>query len=72
MARSVNARLLESYAFESGDDNPNPIPTKALLRVIGLPVGQCRLPMGPEPAGLRDRARAVLAHLGDDAPAPLA
>lgn len=72
MARSVNARLLESYAFESADANPNPVPTKALLRVLGLRVGQCRLPMGPEPEGLQDRARIVLANLGDDAPAPLA
>jgi 4-hydroxy-tetrahydrodipicolinate synthase len=72
MARSVNARLIESYAFESGDLNPNPVPTKALLRVLGLPAGQCRLPMGPEPDGLADRARAVLAGLGDDAPVPVA
>jgi hypothetical protein len=31
--------------------------------VLGLPVGQCRLPMGPAPEGLEDRARAVLADL---------
>ena len=48
-----NARLLPSFAYETGDDAPNPIPTKALLRVLGLPVGQARLPMGPAPAGLR-------------------
>jgi hypothetical protein len=39
------------------------VPTKAMLRVLGLPGGACRLPMGPEPDGLEDRARAVLAGL---------
>ena len=62
-ARNINARLLESYAFESGDLTPNPIPAKAMMRVLGLPVGQCRLPMGPGPAGLDDRAKEVLANL---------
>ena len=58
-----NSRMLESFAYETGDDAPNPIPTKALLRVLGLPVGQARLPMGPAPDGLEDRAREVLADL---------
>jgi len=59
-ARKVNARLLASYDFETGDDAPNPVPTKALLRVLGLRVGECRPPMGPAPDGLADRARSVL------------
>ena len=63
-ARRINARLLESYRFETGDDTPNPLPSKAMLRVLGQPAGQCRLPMGPAPAGLEDRAREVLANLG--------
>jgi 4-hydroxy-tetrahydrodipicolinate synthase len=62
-ARHVNARLLESFAFETGDDAPNPIPTKAMLRTLGLPAGWCRLPMGPGPEGLEDRARQVYADL---------
>jgi 4-hydroxy-tetrahydrodipicolinate synthase len=62
-ARLVNSRLLESFSFETGDDAPNPIPTKALLRVLDLPVGEARLPMGTAPAGLEDRARDVLANL---------
>lgn len=64
LARRVNAGLLESFAFEASDDAPNPIPTKALLRVLGLRVGQCRLPMGDAPPGLEDRARVVLESLG--------
>ena len=63
-ARAINARLTESWAYETGDAAPNPIPTKAMLRVMGLPGGQCRLPMGPAPAGLEDRARQVLRNLG--------
>jgi 4-hydroxy-tetrahydrodipicolinate synthase len=62
-AREINARLLESHAFETNNDTPNPLPTKAMMRVLGLPVGQCRPPMGPAPDGLEDRARAVLANL---------
>ncbi len=63
-ARELNAVMLESFDFESSDSAPNPIPTKSLLRVLGQPAGQCRLPMGPAPAGLDDRAREVLAGLG--------
>jgi len=63
-ARQINARLVSSYAYETGDLNPNPIPTKAMLKVLGQPGGDCRLPMGPEPAGLQDRARQILADLG--------
>jgi 4-hydroxy-tetrahydrodipicolinate synthase len=65
-ARDVNATLLASYAFESGEATPNPLPAKAMMRVLGLPVGQCRLPMGPAPAGLEDRARTVLAGLNPE------
>jgi 4-hydroxy-tetrahydrodipicolinate synthase len=62
-ARAVNARLLPSFAFESGDDAPNPVPTKAMLRVLGLPGGQCRLPMGDAPDWVEPKARQVLADL---------
>ncbi|MCU1501287.1 MAG: dapA [Ilumatobacteraceae bacterium] len=62
-ARSVNSRLLESFAFETGDDAPNPIPTKAVLRHLGLPAGQARLPMGPAPAFVDERVPDVLANL---------
>ncbi len=62
-AREINGRLLESYVFESSDAAPNPIPAKAMMRTLGLAVGECRLPMGPAPAGLEDRAREVYANL---------
>ncbi len=62
-ARTVNAALLGSYTFESSDDAPNPLPAKAMLRVLGRPGGSCRLPLGDFPAGLEDRAKHVLADL---------
>ena len=63
-ATVANQRLIESWDFESGDRKPNPIPTKAMMKVLGLPGGDCRLPMGPEPEGLQDLARRVLIGLG--------
>jgi 4-hydroxy-tetrahydrodipicolinate synthase len=62
-ARAVNARLVESFAFETGDDNPNPLPTKAMMNHLGLDVGDARLPMGPPPAGLAERAAQVMKNL---------
>jgi len=62
-ARRVNARMLESFAFETGDDNPNPLPSKVMMNVLGLQVGEARLPMGPPPAGLEERAKKVLENL---------
>lgn len=62
-AREINGRLLDSFLFETGDAAPNPIPAKAMMRTLGLAVGQCRLPMGPAPSGLEDRAREVYANL---------
>lgn len=62
-ARLVNTRLLESFAFETGDDAPNPIPTKAMMRHLGIPVGQARLPMGDAPEFVERRAPEVWANL---------
>ena len=62
-AAEINASLLESYDFESGDLTPNPIPAKAMLRALGRPAGECRLPLGPAPDGLERRALEVLGRL---------
>ena len=62
-ARRENAKLFSSFEFEGSADIPNPLPVKAMLRVLGLAVGECRLPIGPAPEGLEDRARGVLATL---------
>lgn len=58
-ATALNARLIESFDFETGDLTPNPLPAKAMLRALGQPAGQCRPPMGPAPDGLEARAREV-------------
>jgi 4-hydroxy-tetrahydrodipicolinate synthase len=62
-ARRINARQLESYEFETGDDAPNPVPSKAMLRTLGHDVGECRSPMGPTPHGLENDARGVYERL---------
>ncbi|MCS5674617.1 MAG: 4-hydroxy-tetrahydrodipicolinate synthase [Actinomycetota bacterium] len=62
-ARRINALLLESFDYESGDFAPNPVPTKAMMRTLGLEVGEPRLPMGPTPQGLEDLAREVYSRL---------
>ncbi len=63
-AITINQHLAESCRFESTDEFPNPIPVKAACRVLGLPVGQCRLPNTPGSAALDERARAVISALG--------
>lgn len=62
-ARRLNALMIDSYDFETGDVAPNPVPTKAMLRTLGLRVGEPRLPMGPTPEGLEARAREIHAAL---------
>jgi len=63
-ARDANARLIESFDFETSEAFPNPLPAKAACRALGLPVGQCRDPLGPAPDELDQRARRVLEGLG--------
>jgi 4-hydroxy-tetrahydrodipicolinate synthase len=58
-AQKANARMLESFAYETGDLAPNPVPAKAMLRSLGRRVGEPRPPMGPTPPGLDDEARGV-------------
>jgi 4-hydroxy-tetrahydrodipicolinate synthase len=62
-ARAVNTRLLESWAYETGDDAPNPGPAKAMLRHLGQPAGRCRPPMGADPDWLEARAVEVYERL---------
>ena len=58
-----NRRLIESYVFEGNDDAPNPVQPKVMMNVLGHPVGDCRLPMGPAPEGTADAARQVYDRL---------
>ena len=60
-ARQINAGLIPSYDYETGLAAPNPIPAKAMMRLLGLPAGRCRPPMDVEPDGLAEAAAEVLA-----------
>lgn len=62
-ASRINARLVESWAFETGDEAPNPGPAKAMLRHLGRPAGRCRPPMGSDPDWLEPRAAEVYDRL---------
>ncbi|MEM8925759.1 MAG: 4-hydroxy-tetrahydrodipicolinate synthase [Actinomycetota bacterium] len=66
-AIELNRRMLPAFAHFAYDDAPSPVPTKAMMNLLGLPAGPCRLPMGPNPDDLDTRCKAVLAALGDDA-----
>jgi 4-hydroxy-tetrahydrodipicolinate synthase len=59
-----NAELLDSFDFESTEEFPNPLPAKSMLRALGLPVGQCRLPMGASTPELDAQAQKILAGVG--------
>jgi 4-hydroxy-tetrahydrodipicolinate synthase len=63
MARTFNERLAASYAFESSDLYPNPMPSKAALRYLGFDVGQCRLPHSESDDTLDADAAKVVAAL---------
>lgn len=67
-ATALNAAMIPSFNYEAMPDAPNPVPSKAMMNLLGVPVGECRSPMGPAPADLDDRARAVLADLGRPVP----
>jgi 4-hydroxy-tetrahydrodipicolinate synthase len=62
-ALQINAETLDFVAFQSSDDAPNPMPAKAMLRAMGMSAGQCRLPHGPAPAWLDERAEVLLREL---------
>lgn len=64
-ARMINAEILDAVAFQTSDETPNPVPAKAMLRELGLPAGECRLPhVEPPSADLAARARKIIDELG--------
>lgn len=62
-ARAIQARLIESFRFVNSDDSVFPMSIKAMLRTLGMPVGDCRLPLPLAPAGMEERAREVWERL---------
>ncbi|MCU1356089.1 MAG: putative dihydrodipicolinate synthase, partial [Acidimicrobiales bacterium] len=63
-AREINARLLPSYRFMNSETCVFSQSVKVAMNVLGVPVGECRLPLGPPPDGTDAAARTVLAELG--------
>ena len=62
-AIAINNRLVESFSFETGDEAPNPLPTKAMMQLLGFNVGPARLPMGAPPEFVFEKAKIVLDNL---------
>ena len=63
-ARQINARLLPSFHFMNSDTCVFSQAVKVAMGVLGVPVGECRLPLGPPPEGTVDAARSTLSDLG--------
>lgn len=59
LARRINAQLLPSFEFANSDSSVFSMSIKAMLRVLGQPVGDCRLPLPPAPPEVALQARAV-------------
>ncbi len=62
-ARAVNARLMDSFNFINSDTSVFPMSIKAMLRSLGLDMGECRLPLPPAPAEVEQQARGVWSRL---------
>lgn len=63
-AVALNQQMLPAYAHFGYDDAPSPVPTKSIMNLMGVAVGECRLPMGPAPADMDVRSKATMAKLG--------
>ena len=62
-AREVHAALLPSLRSVNSDEVVYSMAVKAMMRVLGHKVGDCRLPLPPCPPGVEQKARAVLETL---------
>jgi len=63
-ARHINAGLLPSYRYMNSDTCVFSQAVKVAMGVLGVPVGECRLPLGPAPEGTAGAASAILSDLG--------
>jgi 4-hydroxy-tetrahydrodipicolinate synthase len=69
LARRLHAQLLPSFRFVNDDDCVYAMSVKAMLDTLGQPVGDCRLPLPPAPAGKREQAREIWRQLSGQEPA---
>jgi 4-hydroxy-tetrahydrodipicolinate synthase len=65
-ARAINAKLQPSFNYVNSDECVFPMAIKAMLRTLGLDVGECRAPLPVAPTGTEDRARQVWRALRED------
>jgi 4-hydroxy-tetrahydrodipicolinate synthase len=65
-AQEVERTLLASYRYMNSETCVFSQAVKVAMGELGVPVGECRLPLGPAPAGTDAAARVVLAGLGYD------
>jgi 4-hydroxy-tetrahydrodipicolinate synthase len=63
-ARAINASLQSSFAYVNNDECVFPMSIKALLPILGVEAGVCRLPLPGAPGGTRERAYTVCRELG--------
>ncbi|MEO6989604.1 MAG: 4-hydroxy-tetrahydrodipicolinate synthase [Aquihabitans sp.] len=63
-ARAINTRLLPSFNYMNSETCVFSQSVKVAMGLLGLPVGSCRLPLGPAPVGKDIEARTVLTDLG--------
>jgi 4-hydroxy-tetrahydrodipicolinate synthase len=63
LARTINASLVDSFAFINTDTSAFPMSIKAMLRTLGQEAGECRLPLPPTPPEVEQQAREVWARL---------
>lgn len=63
-ARAINAKLQSSFEYVNNDECVYPMAIKALLPLLGVQAGGCRLPLPAAPEGTRERALAVCRELG--------
>jgi 4-hydroxy-tetrahydrodipicolinate synthase len=62
-AQRLNEVVAKSFAFENTEAYPNPMPSKAAMRALGIRVGECRLPHGPSDLELDAAASEIVASL---------
>lgn len=63
-AIEINKSLQPSYDYWSSEVAPSPIPSKVMMKVLGIDCGEARPPIGQAPDGLEIDAKAVLTGLG--------
>src|SRR5690606_29843344 len=63
-AREINARLLPSFAVETGPTWVHTSAAKAALEALGRPAGRLRLPRPPVAEPVRSAVAQALAGLG--------